>query len=29
MDNMFYVVFTKPPDKSTPRKIKKNKDDKT
>ena len=29
MDNMFYVVFTKPPDKNTPKKIKKNKDDKT
>ena len=24
MDNMFYVVFTKPPDKNTPKKIKKN-----
>ena len=29
MDNMFYVLFTKPPDKNTPKKIKKNKDDKT
>ena len=29
MDNMFYVVFTKPPDKNTPKKIKKKKDEKT
>ena len=29
MDNMFYVVFTMHPDKNTPKKIKKNKDDKT
>ena len=29
MDNMFYVVFTKPPDKNTSKKFKKNKDDKT
>ena len=29
MDNMFYVVFTKPPDKNTPKKIKNKKDDKT
>ena len=29
LDNMFYVVFTKPPNKNTPKKIKKNKDDKT
>ena len=29
MDNMFYVVFTKPPDKNTPKKIKKKKDAKT
>ena len=28
MENMFYVVFAKPPDKNTPNKIKK-KDDKT
>ena len=29
MDNVFYVVFTKPLDKNTPKKIKKKKDDKT
>ena len=29
MDNMFYVVFTKPPDKNTSKKIKEKKDDKT
>ena len=29
MDKMFYVVFTKPPDKNTPKENKKNKDDKT
>ena len=28
MDNMFYVIFTKPHDKNTPKEIK-NKDDKT
>ena len=29
MDNMFYVVFTKPHDENTSKKIKKKKDDKT
>ena len=29
MDKMFYVVFTKPPDKNTPKENKKKKDDKT
>ena len=29
MDNMFYVLFTKPRDGNTPKKTMKNKDDKT
>ena len=29
MDNMFYVVFTKPHDENTPKKIKNKKDEKT